>query len=203
VPGPFLSRRSTINREEMIMTVAFDGSTDSGTASSAPAAPQPDYTGLDTLSVLKQSVAERIEIEPVVLHVPGGRIRLVCIPDIPEKELRRWQRASLPPDKRKNGTGSPLDQNQLVIGMLVLTFTCERIEVLDPRDKNTWHVVQHGGEPLALDSDVVLREFGAMDAQYLLTKLFGRESDVIRASQEVLAAAGWTGENGGDEDDPR
>lgn len=187
------------------MTTAFDGTTGNTALAAPPQSPESAFAGLDTLSLLKQTVAERVEIPLTVLHVPGGRIKLVCKPDIPEKELRRWQRASLPPEKRKNGTGTPLDQNQLVIATLALTFTCDYIEVLDSRDNTTWRVVEHDGEALGLDDPAVLRAFDAMDVQYLLTKLFGRESDVIRASQEVLAEAGWTGENGGgdESDDPR
>lgn len=169
----------------------------------APSLSEPQMTGLDTLSLLKTSVAERVEIEPLTLTVPGGRIRLVCKPDIPEKDLRRWQRASLPAHLRKSGSASALDQNQLVIAGLVLTFATERIEVRDAHDDELWHTVEKDGEPLDLNSDQVLRLFNAMDPQYLLVTIFRRESDVIQASQKVLAAAGWTGENGGDEEDPR
>lgn len=190
------------------MNVAFDATTDTGGVRPplpSTSEPESDFAGLDTLTLLKQTVGERVEIPPLTLHVPGGRIRLVCKPDIPERDLRRWQRASLPADKRKSGTGTPLDQNQLVIATLVLTNTCEYIEVLNPRDKTQWLTVEHGGEALGLDSQPVLRLFDAMDVQYLLVKLFGRESDVISASQKVLVEAGWAGENGGDgeDDDPR
>lgn len=189
------------------MTTAFDGTTGYngiGDGLSQTPGPEPDFAGLDTLSLIVKTVNDRVAVKDYVLTAPGGKIRLVCRPDIPERELRRWQRASLPPDKRKNGTGTPLDQNQLVIATLVLTHTCQHIEVMDPRDHEKWHVVEHGGEALGLDHPAFLRQFGAMDVQYLLIRLFGRESDVIRASQEVLVEAGWAGENGGgDEDDPR
>lgn len=191
------------------MTTAFDGTTGSASDTAWPPSgmTQPEeFAGLDTLSLLKQAAAERQRqvTETVTITVPGGRIRLVCTPDIPEKELRRWQRASLPADKRKNGTGTPLDSNQMVMAGLALTYVTESMQVLDSHDNVTWHTVEHNGEALGLGDPALLNAFGAMDVQYLLKSIFGRESDVIRAGQEIMAAAGWAGEMGGDdEDDPR
>lgn len=185
------------------MTTAYDGTTGGATAYPASVPQELDH-GLDTLALLKQTVADRVEVEPLVLTVPGGRIRLSCKPDIPEKDLRRWQKAALPAHLRKNGNGTALDVDQLVVAALVLTYVTQVIEVLDSRDNTTWHVVQKDGEPVGLHDDLVLRLFGAMDPQFALTTIFGRESDVIRASQQVLQASGWAGENGGDDEaDPR
>lgn len=191
------------------MTTAFDGSTTPGAAPPYPPDPRlPAPTGFDTLSLLKETVAERVEIEPVTLTVPGGRIRLTCHSDIPEKDLRKWQRASLPQSMRKGkeaANATALDQNQLVIAVAVLVNTSLRIDVLG-RDNQTWHVVEHDDEPLTLRDAAVLSAFNAIDTTSALITVFGRESDIIRASQEVLAAAGWTGENGAaadDEDDPQ
>lgn len=182
----------------------FDGS--SGHAASAavlPAAPQFD-SGLDALTLLKETVADRIEITEHIVTVPGGRIRLVCSTDVPEKSLRRWQKASLPLTMRKSANVTALDSDQMTVAVAALVYTTLRIEVLG-KDNETWHPVEDKstGDPLALDHEAVLRLFNVIDTHSALVRIFGRESDVIRASQEVLAAAGWTGENGGDDDDPR
>lgn len=171
----------------------------------APVPQRAPDSGLSTLSLLTQTVAERIEIEPTTITVPGGRIKLVCYTNIPERDLRKWQRASLSPDKRKGpgaATATALDQDQLVIAVAVLVYTVIRIDVL-ARDNESWLTVEHDEEPLTLQDDAVLTAFGAIDTTTALVKIFGRESDIIRASQEVLQASGWSGENGGDnEDDP-
>jgi hypothetical protein len=189
------------------MTTAFDGSA-SGYAHDTLPEPTTDFAGLDTLSLLKQTVDERVDIEKHTVTVPGGRVRLVCRIDISDRDLRRWQRASLPPALRKGrdaANATPLDQNQLVIAVAVLVNTTMQIDVLG-KDNKTWITVEHNGDSLNLAHDAVLTAFGAIDTTTALIKIFGRESDVIRASQDVLAAAGWTGENGdtaSDEDDPQ
>lgn len=185
---------------------AFDGTTGGGHAldTQQPAA---GNSGFSTLSLLTQAVAERIDIKPVVLTVPGGRIRLTCHTDIPEKSLRSWQRASLPREMRRGReaqNATPLDSSQLVLAVAVLVYSTMQIEVMGKDSE--WMTVEHNGEPLPLDHDAVLSAFGVIDTTSALIKIFGRESDVIHASQEVLTASGWTGENGGatgDEDDPQ
>lgn len=169
------------------------------------AAARDDDAGFDALALLKQTVKEREEIEPLTLVARGGSIRIVCDTDIPEKDLRRWQRAALPAAQRSGKIApSPLDQDQLIIATKALTHTALRIEVRDKNNAEKWHVIERAGETLGLDHDLVLRLFNAVDVASVLVEIFGRESDVIRASQEVLAAAGWSGENGGGEDeDPR
>lgn len=190
---------------------AFDGTTaeraPQALASAAPAYPADTYhpdTGLSTLSLLTQTVADRVDIEEHTVAVPGGRIKLVCHTDIPERSLRKWQRASLPPEKRKGqgaSTATALDQNQLVMAVSVLVHTVIRIEVL-ARDNETWLTVEHDDEPLTLANEAVLSAFRAIDTTSALITIFGRESDIIRASQEVLQACGWSGENGADDEDP-
>jgi len=191
------------------MTATFDGS-QPGSPAEPPNdlghAVAPAFGGIDTLSLLQEAVNERVEVEPLTVTVPGGRIRLVCHTDIPERDLRRWQRASLPPEKRKNGAATPLDQNQMTIAVAVLVYCVIRIDVLDKHDPDLWHVVENKatGDPLTFNDEVVLSLFGAFDTPSALIKVFGRESDIVRASQEVLSASGWQGENGdGDSDDPR
>ncbi len=188
---------------------SFDGSTGNAPPPGLAALPasqeQQSMPGLDTLTLLKQTVAERVDVTTVDVTAPGGRIRLVCHNDIPEKQLRYFQRASLPVGLRKTG-GTSLDQNQMTIAVSVLVYAVMRIEVMDAHDAEKWHVVENAvtTEPLTLKDEAVLHAFNAIDTQYALIKIFGRESDVIRASQQVLAASGWVGENGGDEfDDPR
>jgi hypothetical protein len=186
------------------MTTDFDGSS-GGTQAPSALIPGAKDTGFSTLSLLKQTVADRIEIEPVTVTVPGGRIRLTCHTDIPEKDLRRWQKASLPREMRRGReaqNATPLDSSQLVLAVAVLVYSTITIEVLGKGDE--WMVVEHDGVPLSLDHDAVLSAFNALDTTSALVTIFGRESDIIQASQEVLAASGWTGENGGrDEGDPQ
>jgi len=188
----------------------FDGTTGGAGQPMALAAPAEDFGGLDTLALLKQAAAEQVAvaIKPLILTTPGGRIRLVYLPDIPEKNLRRWQRAALPVEKRKDPNPSPLDMSQIVLSTAVLVNTVIRIEVRDKNDSDLWHAVEDKstGEPLRLDSRVVLDLFGSIDTQDALRKMFGRESDQIRASGKVMTEAGWAGESGSvedDADDPR
>lgn len=180
----------------------FDGSI--GATANTPPTPVSEPAGFSALDLLTQTVAERIDITSTTVYAPGGRIRLECHTNIPERELRKWQRMSLSPEKRKSGNANPLDSSQLTIAIATLNYTTLRLEVLDKRDNETWRVVDHDGEPLTFSDDALLRAFGAMDTASALIRIFGRESDVVRASQEVLAESGWTGENGGDpDDDPR
>lgn len=186
----------------------FDGSTSQTWPAQQPEhdhvqLPAAQEAGLDTLTLLKQTVADRVIPDEVTIAAPGGRIRLVCHNDIPDALLRKWQRASLSPDKRKSGNAGPLDSSQLTIAIAALVYTTKRIEVLDVRDNETWRVVESNGEPLDFNDTALLRAFGAMDSASALIEIFGRESDVVYASQEIMRASGWTGENGDDDGDPR
>lgn len=161
-----------------------------------PVAPPDPLDGSDTLALLRDAVAEQVEIRPEIIEVPGNvGIRLVCSTDITFKQLQNWQRKSLPPHARKSGRFTTLDMDQLHLNVAVLVGTLLEIQVRDRRDPTVWHTIEDARDhrPLTFEDGEVLRQFGAIDTITALRRLFAnRESEIVKAGQQVLGAAGWT-----------
>lgn len=149
---------------------------------------------LDTLAMLGQAAAQQVPIEPELVEVPGDvGIRLVCLPDIATKQLQGWQKRALPKHMRDSPNVSPLSMDSLVLAVATLVNTLIRVEVRDKQDRELWHPVLDpiDGRPLGFNDNALLAAFGAMDAVTALKKIFVRESDVVRASRQVMNASGW------------
>lgn len=149
---------------------------------------------LDTLAMLAQAAAQQVPIEPEFVEAPGDvGIRLVCLPDIASRQLQGWQKRALPKHMRDASNVSPLSMDSLVLAVATLVNTLLRVEVRDARDRDLWHPVVDptDGRPLGFNDNALLATFGAMDAVTALKKIFGRESDIVRASRQVMNASGW------------
>lgn len=149
---------------------------------------------LDTLAMLGQAAAQQVPIEEEFVEVPGDvGIRLVCLPDISARQLQTWQQRALPKHMRNATNVSPLSMDSLVLAVATLVNTLLRVEVRDAKDRTLWHPVcdPADGRPLGFNDNALLATFGAMDAVTALKKIFVRESDVVRASRQVMNASGW------------
>lgn len=159
--------------------------------------------GIDTLTMLGQAVAEQTKAEPETVEIPGIPLRLVCSTEIESKQLTNWQRRALPPQLRNASQVSPLMMDQSIFHTSVLVNTCQRVEV-KARNGDTWQVITDtDGNVLTLKDKAVWAQLGALDSATAVKKMFARDSDLLRAGQQVLDAAGWT-ENrmfGTDEED--
>jgi hypothetical protein len=153
---------------------------------------------LDTLAMLGQAAAQQVPIKEEVVDVPGDvGIRLVCLPDISSRQLQTWQQRALPKHMRNSPNVSPLSMDSLVLAVATLVNTLLRVEVRDAKDRTLWHPVcdPTDGRPLGFNDNALLATFGAMDAVTALKKMFVRESDVVRASKQVMDASGWGDNN--------
>lgn len=191
------------------MTTTFDGSSGGDTPPQATAwSPTNGSTPHDDspdslLDQLRERVEERDDEEPQewIKEVPKLGIRIICDPDIENGDYQRWLKASFPKGRgRRSGrASSPMDMDQLALSARALTATCLRLEI--KRDGEWRPMIGRDGEPYTLESQELLRTFNVMDTTSVLRKLFGRDSKVIDAGQELLAEAGYLGDDA-DDDDP-
>lgn len=193
----------------MTTTAAFDG-TGGGAhyAANEPAryAPEPPVT-VDALMLLKGRLADaeeaqELKFQPTTIEVPGDvGIRLICSSNIEGNTLTKWQKSSLPPNKRNSPRVSPLMMDQMHYNSTIVIETCEEVQVRNAAGEWTT-ITDSAGEVLGFKDRALLDVLGAVDPRLALKKLFlDREADIARAAQDVLAKAGW-GENDED-DDPR
>jgi hypothetical protein len=155
---------------------------------------------VSALEMLRSEVARREAedetLEPV--EVPGLDVRLMCSTDIPVGKWEAWQRKSIPKGKRNPG---PLDLQQGTLSIHVLLGTCQHLEYKDR--SGTWQVLTgKDQQPLALDSEELLRQFGQMDSRAMLKKLFGRDSWLLTAGRQVIDAAGYGDPGEASSEDP-
>ncbi|NUT90862.1 MAG: hypothetical protein HOY78_02415 [Saccharothrix sp.] len=147
----------------------------------------------DSLALLREAVAQQVEVQPVVVEAPGNvGVRLVCHTDVTSKQLQKWQRLALPPALRKSPNPPALAMDQLQLNVAVLSGTMLRVEVRD-RQTGAWVSVQdRAGNELTFNDTALLEQFGALDTVTALKRLFVQESEIVKAGQAVLAKAGWT-----------
>jgi hypothetical protein len=155
--------------------------------------------GLDTLALLEEAAATKIEAEPEVIEIPGLPLRLVCSTDIPSKRLTSWQRRALPPKLRSAAQVSPLAMDQAVFSSAVLVHTCTSVQVrrkgAKADDEGAWRTITDSdGNVLTLSDRAVWERLKALDSATAVKRLFPRDADLLRAGQQVLTAAGWTEE---------
>lgn len=201
------------------MTTTFDGSTggvpqppasDPRVEQHDPAAAEASAWGPSStpdapeslLDQLFERVSEREEAETPewVKEVPKIGIRLVFDTDIDNAEFQRWMKAAQPKGRRRQRAGA-FDMDQLALSTRALIAKNLRIEVKGA-DGKAWNTLTaQSGEALTLESPELLRRFNALDAGFLLKKLFGRDAFVIDAGNELLEEAGYLGD-GVDDDDP-
>lgn len=190
------------------MTTTFDGST--GPAHGAPEelpqarawSPAAEEVAPDSLlDQLRARVEHRDETEPQewIKEVPGLDIRLVLDPDIENSDFQRWMKQATPRTKgRGRGGVNPMAMDQLQLASRALTAQCIRLEM--KRDGEWRPMTGRDGEAYTLDSQELLRTFNVMDSTSVLRKLFGRDARVIDAGQELLAEAGYLGDDAEDDD---
>jgi hypothetical protein len=167
------------------------------------------FSGVSSLDILRDALAQQQGIEDCTVSVPGVPIRLVCHPDIPSKQMSNWQRKALPVNKRSASNVSPLDMDQGLFLSTILVKTTVRVEVEDRAQPGRWTTIaDQDGNPLTFADGALLSTLGAMDAGTAIKRLFPRDADAARAANEVLAASGWN-ENaqgrllaGDDDEDP-
>jgi hypothetical protein len=196
-------------------STTFDGSSGPSPAPrSTPAAPAPtgeatawgatlDADAPDALlDQLRARVEERNEADPQewTKEVPKVWIRLVCDPDIENGDFQRWTNQAMPRKGRTRGrAANPMAMDQLALAARALTATNIRLEL---KGDSGWRpMTGRDGDVLTLESDELLRTFNVMDSTSVLRKLFGRDARVIDAGQELLAEAGYLGDDT-DPDDP-
>lgn len=155
---------------------------------------EPAEEAFDSLALLRDAVADKVEIEPITIPVPNVGVRLVCGTDVTSRQLKKWQEGAVPLVKRKSGKYTESDVDPMHLAVATLVGTLLRIEVADPRNKGEWLPVidSRTGEALSFSDMPVLKMFGAMDTVSALKRLFGRDSGVVRAGRAVLRASGWS-----------
>lgn len=149
--------------------------------------------GTGTLAQLGAAAEQRTKLETETVEVPGVPIRLVCYPDIASKALGAWQRRALPPQMRNSTQISPFMMDQSVFHASVLVNTCQAIEVRSKNNAEEWNTITTDeGDVLTLKDKAVWGQLGALDSAGTIKRLFPRDSDLAKAGQQVLDAAGWT-----------
>ncbi|HZA73392.1 MAG TPA: hypothetical protein VE476_10835 [Propionibacteriaceae bacterium] len=177
----------------------FDASTghsdieDTEETDSTPLETPEERTGTGSLAQLGAAAKQRTALDPEVVEVPGVPIRLVCHPDISSKALSNWQRRALPPKARNSTQISPFMMDQSIFHAAVLVNTCRAIEVKRAGSDDEWNtIVSDRGDVLTLKDRAVWDQLGALDSASTIKRLFPRDSDLSKAGQQVLDAAGWT-----------
>lgn len=175
------------------MSSTFDVSTGSEEVDSTPLEAQEPQTGTGSLAQLGAAAKQRTKLDPETVEVPGVPIRLVCHPDIASKSLSNWQRRALPPAARNSTQVSPFMMDQSIFHAAVLVNTCQAIEVKKQGSADEWNTITSDqGDVLTLKDRAVWGQLGALDSASTIKHLFPRDSDLAKAGQQVLDAAGWT-----------
>lgn len=186
------------------MTV-FDGSTGAHAAPSPyvgsggydndfppPAAPPIPDPPFDAFESLREQLAERDDESERTTNVeiPGVGWRLICAIDFTYARYKEWQKAALPRNQRNGRKVNVLDMDQAALSYFVLLNTCEGVEYR--RSDGEWEpLIDNGGQPATLQSNILMTKMNVMDPRVLVNKLFGLDSRLIRAGNEVITAAGY------------
>lgn len=179
------------------MTSTFDASTGPGDTAeevdSTPLETPEPQAGTGSLAQLGAAAKQRTKIEPETVEVPGVPIRLICHANISSKALSNWQRRALPPRARNSSQISPFMMDQSIFHASVLVNTCTAIEVKRAGSDDEWNtIVSDQAEVLTLKDRAVWDQLGGLDSATTIKRLFPRDSDLAKAGQQVLDAAGWT-----------
>jgi hypothetical protein len=175
------------------MSSTFDVSTGSDEVDSTPLEAQEPQTGTGSLAQLGAAAKQRTKLDPETVEVPGVPIRLVCHPDIASKSLSNWQRRALPPAARNSTQVSPFMMDQSIFHAAVLVNTCRSIEVKRVGSADEWNTITSDrGDVLTLKDKAVWGQLGTLDSASTIKLLYPRDSDLAKAGQQVLDAAGWT-----------
>jgi hypothetical protein len=164
----------------------------------------------DTLALLAQRAAEvqAAEAPEHTVYGYGRQFKIVCRASIAERQLRGWQRKSLPQGKRKASANniSMFDMDQRRLAMSCLHDTATELWVrkgVDGKGVEHWAKVETDGDTGSIfDDQRVKTAFGAIDRDTVLNRIFaGSDGPLIRAGTEVMSAAGWADEIPGMEAD--
>jgi len=134
----------------------------------------------------------------IVLRVPGRESLAVRYSvDLPLDKLHRWQKAAR---KKKNDPTSQIDTmhfNLTVLQEQCISLVFNGEDVTDKED-----------EPLTFKNEAFQEQLGALDARGAIKEFYVRDPYVLRASADILTAAGYSQDDangfaeGEDEDDP-
>lgn len=166
----------------------------------APPIPEPAY---DAFEALREQLAERDDASErtTTVDIPGLGWRLVCAIDFTYGQYKEWQKAALPRNQRNGRKVNVLDMDQAALSYFVLLNTCEGIEY--QRSNGEWDpLTEAGGQPATLQSGMLMTKMNVMDPRLLVKKLFGNDARLIRAGNEVIAAAGYIEDDESAAEDP-
>jgi hypothetical protein len=159
---------------------------------------------LSALEQLRSIVETREAAPPWVLTIADGAVRLTCSTDVPNTEYQRWMRASMPKGGRRGVAPDPSRMDQLVLTTRAFIYCTTLVEVRNDKVSNpaadrAWlRVTDRNGTPLKLNDQDMLTNFRTPDAGMLVSRLFGRDADVISKGLELLEKCGYVP---GDEDE--
>lgn len=139
-----------------------------------------------------------VEFADLNLEGPGGHIRLVCSTELSQDDLKRAQRAGLPPDQRKKRMPDVRKLNEVIAFATLISWQTKKVELRCA--DGTYRAV-----PGDLSDPTLLTQLGVMDPVMGVQRIFGnKDAYIMRAGQELMEACGYgerkPGEPGDDED---
>lgn len=140
---------------------------------------QPVANVLDT--VLDDLTALANDEDVVIYGVPrrpSWEVRYTAA--ISDSELLIWRQAAQDPS-------SPLGHDRLLLGEMVLAAKCVGI-VKDGEDVTDEH-----GRPVTFQTKAFQTKLGVATAELAVHAFYGRDPDVLAASDELHRDAGWAG----------
>jgi hypothetical protein len=129
--------------------------------------------------VLDQVAAASLDDDTVIYAVPrqpGFEVRYRAV--INDAEQIIWRQAAVDPS-------SPLGMNRLLLAQTVLAAKCTGI-LKDGEDVTDEH-----GRPVTFATPALQARLGVSDAEQAVQAFYGRDSDVLAASDELQRDAGW------------
>lgn len=117
---------------------------------------------------------------------PGYEVRYLCV--VEYDELTAWERKATHTVGR--GAQRRQEVHQLTLARIVLANRCEAII------RNGDEVVDAAGDPITFASPEFQALVGATRAVEAVQRLYGRDTDIIAASADVLVTAGARDDDG-------
>ena len=132
-------------------------------------------------TLLREIIAEEVRSEDIELVVPQRpRMRLTFSTQIDAEKFALWQ-------KRSADRHMPSGYNLLALAQRVLASTNTSV-IVDGQ------VVTEDGKPLTVQHPSILADLSVATAAEAIRALFANDGHVITAGNEVLIAAGFSGD---------